>query len=55
MPMYFWVGSQLGESERKLLREAGGEFRVSLDLLHSLNLVMRGFQSEGDRAGYTYP
>lgn len=24
MPMYFWVGSQLGESERKLLREAGG-------------------------------
>lgn len=55
MPMYFWVRSQLGESERKLLREAGGEFRVSFDLIHSLNLVLWGFQSEGDRAGYTHP
>lgn len=30
MRVYFWVGSQLGESERKLLREAGGSSDVPL-------------------------
>lgn len=30
MRVYFWVGSQLGESERKLLREAVGSSDVSL-------------------------
>lgn len=38
MRVYFWVGSQLGESERKLLREAEGSSDVSL-LAHSMSSI----------------
>jgi len=62
MRVYFWVGSQLGESERKLLREAEGSSDVSL-LTHSISsqsplcLVLRVFWAggEGERQIYDPP
>lgn len=63
MRVYFWVRSQLGESERKLLREAGGSSDVSL-LTCSIYQVFPVTPVSGPeglpvwgrgRAGYTAP
>lgn len=61
MRVYFWVGSQLGESERKLLREAGGSSNVSLLTcsIHHISPATSVSGPEvlpvwGDRAEYTH-